>query len=69
MGVWSKLVQFVVYCVLYVMMSTNIEKNLAFSEEGHVLATYGFFFVVVSLASMQTKSFIWNSFSKINLRT
>ena len=43
MGVWCKLVQFVVYCVLYVMMSTNIEKNLAFSEEGHVLTTYGFF--------------------------
>ena len=26
-GVWCKLVQFVVYCVLFVMMSTNIEKK------------------------------------------
>ena len=25
------------------MMSTNIEKKIAFSEEGHVLTTYGFF--------------------------
>ena len=33
-GVGCKLVQFVVYCVLFVMMSTNTEKN---SEEGHVL--------------------------------
>ena len=37
-GVGCKLVQFVVYCVLFVMMSTNIEKNSAVSEEGHVLA-------------------------------
>ena len=44
-----KLVQFVVYCVLFVMMSTNIEKNSAVSEEGHVLTAYGFF-LVVSLA-------------------
>ena len=34
MGVGCKLVQFVVYCVLFVMMSTNIEKNSAVSEEG-----------------------------------
>ena len=26
-----------VYCVLFVMMSTNIEKNSAVLEEGHVL--------------------------------
>lgn len=55
-GVWSKLVQFVLYCVLFVMMSTNIEKNSAVSEEGHVLTAYGFF-LVVSLASVQIKSF------------
>ena len=51
-----KLVQFVVYCVLIVIMSTNIEKNSAVSEEGHVLAAYGFY-LVVSLASMQIKRF------------
>ena len=55
-GVGCKLVQFVVYCVLFVMMSTNIEKNSAVSEEGHVLTAYGFY-LVVSLASMQIKSF------------
>ena len=42
-GVGSKLVQFVVYCVLFFKMSTNIAKNSAVSEEGHVLAAYGFF--------------------------
>ena len=36
-GVGCKLVQFVVYCVLFVMMSINIEKNPTVSEEGHVL--------------------------------
>ena len=46
------------------MMSTNTEKNSAVSEEGHVLTAYGFY-LVVSLASMQIKSF-WNPFSKIN---
>ena len=56
MGVGCKLVQFVVYCVLFVMMSTNIEKNSAVSEEGHVLTTYGFY-LAVSLTSMQIKSF------------
>ena len=56
MGVGCKLVQFVVYCVLFVMMSTNIEKNSAVSEEGHVLTAYGFY-LVVSLTSMQIKSF------------
>ena len=66
-GVGCKLVQFVVYCVLFVMMSTNIEKNSAVSEEGHVLTAYGFY-LVVSLASMQIKSF-WNPFSKIKLWT
>ena len=40
--VGCKLVQFVVYCVLFVMMSTNIEKNSAVSEERHVLTAYGF---------------------------
>ena len=43
MGVGCKLVQFVVYCVLFVMMLANIEKNSAVSEEGHVLTAYGFF--------------------------
>ena len=32
-GVGCKLVQFVVYCVLFVMLSTNIEKNSVISEE------------------------------------
>ena len=49
------------------MMSTNTEKNSAVSEEGHVLTAYGFY-LVVSLASMQIKSF-WNPFSKIKLLT
>ena len=43
MGFGCKLVQFVVYCVLFVMMLANIEKNSAVSEEGHVLTAYGFF--------------------------
>ena len=43
MGFECKLVQFVVYYVLFVMMSTDIEKNSAVSEEGHVLTAYGFF--------------------------
>ena len=42
-GVGCKLIQFVVYCVFFVMMSTNIEKNLAVLEEGHVMTAYGFF--------------------------
>ena len=66
-GVGCKLVHFVVYCVLFVMISTNTEKNSAVSEEGLVLTAYGFY-LVVSLASMQIKSF-WNPFSKIKLRT
>ena len=56
LGVGCKLIQFVVYCVLFVMISTNIKKNSAVSEEGHVLTAYGFY-LVVSLASMQIKSF------------
>ena len=55
-GVGCKLVQFVVYCVLFFMVSTNIEKHSAVSEEGHVLTAYGFY-LVVSSASMQIKSF------------
>ena len=35
---------FAVYCVLFVMMSTNIVKNSAVSEEGHVLTAYVFVF-------------------------
>ena len=55
MGVGCKLEQFVVYCVLFVTMSTNIEQNSAVSEVGHVLRAY-VFFLVVSLASMQIES-------------
>ena len=55
-GVGCKLVHFVVYCVLFVTMSTNIEKHSAVSDERHVLTACGFF-LVVSLASMQIKSF------------
>ena len=56
-GVRCKLVQFSVeYRVLFVMMSTNMGKNSAVSEERHVLIPYGFF-LDVSLASMQIKSF------------
>ena len=54
--VGCKLVQFVVYCVLFVMMSTNIEKNSAVSEKKHVLTSY-VFLLLVSLVSMQIKSF------------
>ena len=43
-GVGCKLVQLLVYCVLFVMMSTNIEKHSAVSEEAHVLRAYVFFF-------------------------
>ena len=56
MDVGCKLVQFEVYFVLFVMMSTNIEENSAVSEEGRVLIAYGFY-LVVSLASVQIKSF------------
>ena len=55
-GVGGKLVQFVLYCVLFALMSTNIEKNSAVSAEGHVLTAYGFY-LVVSLARMQIESF------------
>ena len=55
-GVECKLVQFVVYCVLFVMMSNNIETKLAVSGDRHVLIAYDFF-LVVSLASMQIKRF------------
>ena len=43
MGVGCKLIQLVVFCVLFVMMLTKIEKNSAVSGEGHVLTAYGFF--------------------------
>ena len=54
MDVGCKLVQFMVY--LFVMMSTDIEKNSAVSEDGHGLTAYGFY-LVVSMASMHIKSF------------
>ena len=66
MDIVCKLVQFVVYCVLFVY-DVNIEKISAVSEEEHVVTAYGFD-LVVSLASMQIKSF-WNPFAKIKLRT
>ena len=50
------------------MMSTNIEKNSAVSEEGHVLTADGFY-LVVSLASMRADQEFLYPFSKINLRT
>ena len=56
MDVGCKLVQFMVYCELFVMMSTTTEKNSAVSEEGHGLTAYGFY-LVVGLASMHIKSF------------
>ena len=65
--VGCKLVQFVVYCVLFVMMSTNIEKNSAVSEEGHVLTAYGFF-SGRKLGQYADQEFLY-PFSKINLRT
>ena len=43
MGVGCKLLPFVVYCLFFVMMSTNTEKNSAVSEQGHVLTAYVFF--------------------------
>ena len=42
-GIGRKLVQSMVYCVLFVMMSTKIEKNSAVSEQGHVWTAYVFF--------------------------
>ena len=64
---WAYTCNFVVYCVLFVMMSTNIVKKPAVSEEGHFFDSL-FFVLLVSLASMQIKSF-WNPFSKVKLRT
>ena len=43
MGFGCKLVQFVVYCVLFVMMSINTEKHSAVSEKRHVFTAYVFF--------------------------
>ena len=43
MGVGCELIQFAAYRVLFVIMSTNTEKKLAVSDEGHVLTAYGFF--------------------------
>ena len=40
MGVGCKLVQFVVYCVLFFIMSINTEKHSAVSEKGLVLTAY-----------------------------
>ena len=59
MGVGCKLVQFVVFCVLFVMMLTNIEKKKsAVSEEGHVLIDSLWFFSGLKLGLyMQIKSF------------
>ena len=70
MGVGCKLAQSVVYCMLFVMMSTNTEKkkkNQLFQRR-HRSWQLMFFFLVVSMASMQIKSF-WNPFCKMKLRT
>ena len=47
-------VQLVVYCVLFVVMSTNIEKKLKIQlfQRRDVLTAYGFY-LIVSLASIQ----------------
>ena len=55
-GVGCKLVQFVVYCVCLSWYQLTLKKNSSVSEEGHVLTAHGFY-LVVSLASMQIKSF------------
>ena len=68
MGVGCKLVQFVVYCVLFVMMSTNIEKNSAVSEEGHVLTAY-VFLPGRKLGQYTDEELLKYPFSKIKLRT
>ena len=41
-GVECKLVQFVVYCVLFVVMSTNIEKNFSCFRGGTCLDSLWF---------------------------
>ena len=59
-----------VYCVLFVMMSNNIEKKSAVSGDRHVLIAYDFF-LVVSLASMQIKflkSFFQNKTPDLRLK-
>ena len=57
------------YCVLFVKMSTNIEKNSAVSDEGHVLTAYGFF-LVESLAGMIVdQRALEIPFSKVKLQT
>ena len=42
MGVGCKLIQLVVFCVLFAMMLTKIEKKSAVSGEGHVLTAWFF---------------------------
>ena len=66
-GVGCKLVQFVVYCVFLSWCQLTFKKYSAVSEEERVLKAYGFY-LIVSLASMQIKSF-WNPFSEMKLRT
>ena len=60
-GVGCKLVQSVVYCMLFVMMSTNTEKKKkkisCFRGGTGLDSLCFFFFLVVSMASMQIKSF------------
>ena len=71
MGVGCKLAQSVVYCMLFVMMSTNTEKKkkkIQLFQRRHRSWQLMFFFLVVSMASMQIKSF-WNPFCKMKLRT
>ena len=69
MGVGCKIVQFVVYCVLFVMMSTNIDKNSAVSEEGHVLTAYDFFMAVGQYANQELlKSLFQNKTPDLSLK-
>ena len=67
-GVGCKLVQFVVYCVSCVMMSTNIEKNQLFQRRalrGPVRDIAFFFFLKLSRDKLKLSRDKWENF-KIN---
>ena len=66
-GFWvqiSKVYGVTVRCLSWRQLTSR--ENTAVSEEGHVLTAYVFFFLAVSVASMQIKS-SWDPFSKIKL--
>ena len=70
MGVGCKLVQFVVFCVLFVMMLTNIEKKSSVSEEGHVLIDSLWFFSGLKLGQCADQELLKSPFqNKISIRT